>query len=313
MKRTFLIKQVLLLLAGFAAINLVVAMRAYRTVPRLRIHTIDTSPPVTDLFVGNSLFEAGLDVPTYEAGVPGSRALNAALAASTTVEHDLLLRRSLRTAPRRVYYGFLDTQLTDGPVSRFDELTGNRAIVHYLERETAIRFLCPGDPLTAWRIRLVSWLPVVVERLTLWSRVERARRWLGGIGMPAQAESAFGRAADFSLIESDDDRKFARGCADLAARGAAWSAPVADMVTLAHHAGAVFCFVEMPMPSAHRRRFYATPEWAAYESALRKRAEQDGNRFINAVDWVGDDGFEDPIHLSPQGAVVFSHRLAVTR
>ena len=83
------------------------------------------------------------------------------------------------------------------------------------------------------------------------------------------------------------------------------------MLALARRAGPAFAFVEMPMPSAHRSRFYATPEWTTYENALRKQTNENGARFINAADWIGDDGFEDPLHLNPQGAAVFSRRLAV--
>ena len=311
MRPAFFVKQLLLLLAGFVAINLLSALRSGRTVPRLLLHVIDTSPPVTDLFVGNSLMAAGLDVPAYEhAAGPGGRAVNAGLGSSEPVEHDLLLRRALRTTPGRVFYGFFDTQLTDRPIASFRDLAGNRGIVHYLYRETAIHFLCPDDPVTAWRIRLVSFLPLVYERLTTWSKVELLRRRLGEIGLPVQATNAFGRAADFSLLEADDTARFARKCGGLAQTGAGFSAPVADMPVQAHDHGAAFCFVEMPMPSAHRRRFYATPEWSAYEAALHRRMEQCGARFVNATDWVGDDGFHDPLHLNDRGAAAFSLRLA---
>lgn len=316
MGRRFFLGQMAVLALGLVALNVLGSFYLRHDPSRTLIREISAAaPPVDDLFVGNSLMAAGLDLPAYQSAAGGGRrAYNLALGGSGPVEHALLLRHASRLGARRVFYGFYDTQLTEPVPAGFAELAGNRALDHYLDRETAIRLLAPGDPWAAWRIRLVSRLPLVMDRQTLWARVERLRRTLGGIGMgPAAETNRFGRAADFSLLEAQHDGDFARECREAADGHAPFNRPVADMIAFARTNGMRFVIVEMPMRGAHRSRFYARPEWTAYIKELHERARAAGADFLDASEWIADDGFGDALHLGEKGAAEFSRRLGIAQ
>ncbi len=316
MGRRFFFGQIVVFALGLVALNVAGSLYLRHDPSRTLIREISTAaPPVDDLFAGNSLMAAGLDLPAYQQAAGGGRkGFNIALGGSSPLEHDLLLRHASRLGARRVFYGFYDTQLTDPIPTNFSELSGNRTLDHYLDRETAIRLLAPGDPWTAWRIRLVSRLPLVVDRGTLWARVERLRRTLGGIGMgPAAETNRFGRTADFGLLEAQHDEDFTRDCRAAADGHAPFSRPVADMIAWAHAHGMRFVIVEMPMRGTHRSRFYSRPEWSAYVGEMRAQARAAGVDFFDASDWVADNGFGDALHLDAKGAAEFSRRLGMVQ
>jgi hypothetical protein len=181
---------------------------------------------------------------------------------------------------------------------------------YYVDRDVAIGFYAPDDPATAWQIRVVSWVPILVERSALWARVERLRRQLAGIGLPPRGKTRFGRAEDFAQLEARYEADFAGRCRAAVERRAELIAPVRDMLESARGAGAQMLVVEMPITSGHRRRFYETPEWAAYRALLADRVRHEGGEYVVASDWVGDDGFDDVLHLNERGAAEFSRRLA---
>lgn len=311
----FFLGQIAVLALGLVVLNVAGNLYLHHDPSRTLIREIRAAaPPVDDLFAGNSLVAAGIDLSAYREGAGARRALNIALGGSSPVEHDLLLRAAARLRARRVFYGFFDTQLTEPIPAGFADLAGNRALDHYLDRETAIRLLAPTDAWTAWRIRLVSRLPLVVDRQTLWMRVERLRRTLGDIGMgPAAETNRFGRAADFDLLEAQHDGDFARECRAAADRHAPFSRPVSDLIAFAKANGMRFVIVEMPMRAAHRSRFYTRPEWAAYVDDLRAHARAAGADFLDASDWIADDGFGDALHLDAKGAAEFSRRLGTAQ
>jgi hypothetical protein len=209
-----------------------------------------------------------------------------------------------------VVYGFWATQLTDPVSDDWSDLAGNRAVAYYVDTEGAIALSAPDSPLRAWQMRLVSRVPLLAERLTIWARVERLRRRLDRVGLPPEETNRFGRAADFAALEPPDPAEFARRCRQAAEDGVPFAEPVRALFRVAAGRGARVVLVEMPMPSGYRRRFCDTPGWLLYRRHLRELAGQKGGAYLSAVDWVGDEHFRDVLHLDPTGATLFSKRLA---
>ena len=135
--------------------------------PRQLINRIDSSSAITHLALGNSLMAAGFDVPIFDRYMTPApaRALNAALGATSQVEHLMLLRRAMRHDPdiEEVIYGFFDFQLTEQPVIRNQDLIGNLAASYYLEPAIALHYsqMAPRDRL---EFRLMRYFPLLVER-----------------------------------------------------------------------------------------------------------------------------------------------------
>jgi hypothetical protein len=307
MSKRQLAAQVALALAVLAAANAAVAWLARNSVPRQVLRRGASSPPATDLFLGNSTMAAGLDESAFAAILPG-RPLNLGMSGSP-VEHLLIYRQQGRHRGARVYYGAFDTQLTDPPSGGWGDLIGNRAMAYYVEPEVSIRYYAPREPVRALLHRLAGRFPALAERAALWVKVENLRRALGELGMPKKAVNRFGRAEDFALLEGDLSGFRAR-CAEAVARDAPLSGPVRELFALARDAGGGLYVVEMPMPSRHRRRYYATPEWPAYRAHVEALVARAGGVVVPASDWVGDDGFIDALHLNAEGARAFSRRLA---
>ena len=312
MKPTRLVAQFLAWAVGIFCLNVAVERVSRTSIPRQMARRIDQSPRITDLFAGNSLMAAGFEAEPFERACPGRRVLNIGLGSSSPVEHDILLRRSLRLEPNRVYYGFFDAQLIDPMPGEWGDLVGNRAMAYYLDLEVAIRFYAAEDPLRAGLMRVVSLMPMVVERYAIWARVEKLRRRLSGIGYPTGPSNRFGRAEDFRLLEFADAAEFRRACQSAVDDRKPLIPPVLDMLRIAREHKIKLTVVEMPMTSDHRRRFYDQPEWARLRRSLEDQVRREGGSYLVASDWVGDDGFADHLHLNAKGAAQFSRRIAMT-
>jgi hypothetical protein len=311
MKARQLLVQLLVLLAVLAAANGAVAVLSRQSGARQRLRSIEASPPADVLFLGNSLVDAGVDGGAFESAWPGRHGLNLGLGASSPVAHVILLKRAGRHGRARdVVYGFWATQLTDPVPDDWSDLAGNRAVAYYVDTEEAIALSAPDSPFRAWQMRLLSRVPLLAERQTIWARVERLRRRLGRVGLPPEETNRFGRAADFAALEPPDPLEFAGQCRQSAEDGVPFSAPVQALFRIAGARGARVLLVEMPMPSGYRRRFCDTPGWLLYRRHLRELARKEGGAYLSAVDWVGDEHFRDVLHLDPTGAALFSKRLA---
>ena len=301
--------QVTVWLAGLVTANVVVARLTANAIPRQIVRTIEQSTAITDLFVGTSQIVEAIDPEAFERARPNTRALNAGMGATSIIEHDILMRRALARHPARAFYGFWNTPLTDEPQSGWRDLFGNRAMSYYVDRETAIGFIAPHDPVRAWTIRLTSFVPLVVERAALWGNVERLRRTFAGFGRPPQATNRFGRVADFALLEQTDVA-FRRACREPVERSSGLVAPVVDMLDRGREAGASVVMVLMPMPRRYRDRFYSTSEWQRYVAYVAGEIQRHGGVYLDASDWVDDTGFLDAVHITPAAARPFSARLA---
>ena len=125
--------------------------------------------------------------------------------------------------------------------------------------------------------------------------------------MPLERTNQFGRAADFSLLESDNGDDFHRQCE--ASMNTQLTPAVAALVGQARDAGIAVVIVEMPMRTAHRQLFYDTPWWQQYTSHVRDLLAPYNVAFMDSSTWITDHSFADPLHLTPGGAARFSERL----
>lgn len=262
--------------------------------------------------VGNSLMRSGFVPEVFAppaAPQEKSQAFNLAMGASTPVEQLLLLRAGLQsfTLPRLLLYGFYDFQLTD-PVSFLNsDIIGNHDILYYQEPEVA-RLYFQMNRYQAAAFEIDRRASLLAERGAVWAKVERLRRSLGQQGMPAQATSQFGRAADFTLLEARNRKEFEQHCAN--ASQARLNAPVAEIIRAARQKGIKVVFVVMSLPPKHVQTFYDSAGWNAYQQHIRQLLAEQNVAYLDASRWIPDASkFGDALHLTPAGAEEFSRRL----
>jgi hypothetical protein len=297
-------------LAVLLLANLAVQRLSRNSVPRQVLRSVAQTDEATHVFFGNSLMASGLDPAEFARGRPDCRPLNLGMGASSPVEDLILLRSAKKYRAAVVVYGYFDRQMTDPVSRRWGDLFGNRAMGYYAGLDTAVKYYAAGDPWLAFEMRATAAVPFLVERGAVWGKVETLRRRLGGLGLPAVAENQFGRAGDFAALEASDPQEFADRAASDARDEVPLSPAVAEFVRLAQERHAGLVVVEMPVPSDHRRRFYAGPEWAAYREHVAALIRQAGGRHVDASDWVPDGGFSDALHMNETGAAQFSRRLS---
>lgn len=299
-------------IAALFAVNVFVAERAFRSIPRrVMQHTSDLRSSQV-LAIGNSLMVAGFDESAFNsaAALPVMHgAVNLGLGASTPVEQLLLFRYALAKGmrPRLLLYGFYDFQLTEPVHLATPDFIGNRSMLYYLEPEFALRYYT-----LSWHDRAefqaMRFFPMLVHRGAAWSRVEKFRRALAQQGMPAQAANQFGLASDFSLFEAASARDFDARCSSSAS--SPFAAPVEELFLEAHSSGMSIILVEMPMSPYHLRTFYAAAAWQPYLAHVRSLASRYGATFVDATTWIKEPSFfEDNLHLTPAGGRDFSRIL----
>jgi hypothetical protein len=300
---------------GVLAMNLVFAHLTRNSVPRRVMERARQSEGTTVLALGNSLMAAGFDNAAFNRGAglaaPQTSA-NLGLGATDPVEHLLLLRYALAHGirPQRVIYGFYDFQLTAPGVFTNSDLIGNNAMVYYVEPSYARGFLVLSLH-DAVEFSVMHWFPMFADRGAAWSKVEVLRRDLAQEGMPAQRSDRFGRASDFSLLESANAEDFRRQCERSV--NLPLTPAVSELLRQTNSSGAAMTLVEMPMRMAHRRHFYDMKCWSQYLSHISDLIGPYRADFIDASAWIQDDSlFDDPLHLSARGATEFSRRLGGT-
>lgn len=269
------------------------------------------------VFLGNSLMEAGGDPIAFGAAAGAQHPtppLNLALGATSPVEHCLIWQNALARDlhPRWLIYGYFDDQLNAMPSGDWADLVGNRAISYYFPAQAA-ELYAPGSSLKRWELLMTGSVPIVSERSSLWTLVERWRRSLEAIGLPAQKTNRFGRVNDFGPTGPDEIASFNRRCGAITEQQSPFVEPIRQIIKLAQEHHVQVIFVEMPMPSRHRQTFYATPVWQLLRQQVQKQTQESGALYLNASEWVNNDAqFEDAMHLNQEGARVFSTRLADT-
>ncbi len=315
MKRRLFIPLAIAL--GILAIyNVLIHFGAKKTQRQHLLSVIDHLPASTEcIFLGNSLIEAGCDATAFQSAWrqtdDSPLAVNLGLGATTPVEHYLILKRAFEQDPdiKYVVYGFFDDQLNVPPSGKWEDLIGNRAFSYYFPKDAAA-FYAPHSRLTECEMEMANRIPMLVERSSLWDKVELFRRQLDQIGMPQQKVNRFGRVGDFNALEASDVPSFTQRCETVIHSQMGISAPVQAMIDLAHQHGAKFYFVEMPMSPRHLQTFYSLPVWTGMRDYLKLLAARDQVAYIAASDWVPDGtNFEDTLHLNEQGARAFSAQL----
>jgi hypothetical protein len=302
MTRRPLLLSVLTALAVLAVFNLAVAGATRLTARRKFLARLEGAPPATRLlFLGNSLFEDGIDTGAFVAAwrpaeqAPG--AFNAALHATTPVEHSLVLKQALSrlSQVRYLVYGYSDEQLSMQPNTGWGDMISSRALSYAFPDEAAALY-APRSLETKWRFRAMSLLPMLADRTTLWSKVETLRKALGALGMPAQASPNENLGAVAQRLEGvvQADRGF--------------SVAVKELFRLAQAQGIQVFVVEMP--AGHPPEFYDGPAARALRAYNRARVEADRGIYIDASLWIQDRKyFRDAEHLNAEGARLFSARL----
>jgi hypothetical protein len=302
----------LILAGGLLAMNFAIAYLTRNSVPRRVMRHARESQAARVLALGNSLMAAGFDESVFDsaAGMTASKgAVNLSLGASSPVEQLLLLRYALAHGihPHLLIYGFYDLQLTEQVRFSANDMIGNHALLYYLEPMYARQFysLSARDSLQFSALHSV---PMFADRGAIWTKVEILRRSMAGEGMPQENTNQFGRAADFSLLEPANADAFRKDCE--AALQLPLVPAVSELFRQAHAANMEIVLVEMPMRRAHRAQFYETKWWTDYTAHVRELLRPYNVTFVDASDWAADDSlFADPLHLSRQGANLFTQRI----
>jgi hypothetical protein len=294
------------------AINAAVAVLTRNSLPRRVMARARQAKNASVIAIGNSLTAAGFDESAFDSGFGAERekgSVNAGLGASSPVEQLLLFRYALAQGmqPRMLVYGFYDLQLTEPLKFATRDFIGNRDMLYYVEPEYGLRFYQ-----LSWRDRAefeaMRHFPMMVDRSAIWAKVELLRRRLARTGMRAEEVNRFGRAGDFTLLESSDTAEFVRKC-DVGTQEDL-SEPVHELIQEAKEARIKVVFVEMPMTPRHLRFFYDTRAWEQYRAHLSSLLAQQGVIYIDASRWMaGEQMFADPLHLTEAGAAQFSERL----
>jgi hypothetical protein len=279
--------------------NNLVAGLSKNSIPRQRLRSA-LATEATDVFIGNSIVECGLDPRTYEGGVDGSVALNLGIGSTTPIEHMLMYVAGTRECKQRLFYGFFGTQLTDSPLTDDSSLIGNRAMSYYFLPDLSMELLGRKDWWSRLRFNTLARIPIYVERKTIWAKVERLRRRIGELGLGAEATNRFGRVSDFAKLGNIDQEL--KHCVDVVhANKPLAGAIVSLLATAASRQSEVF-LIEMPRPSGYRKAIAETDAWKAYREYLRSQIPPFRAVYINAIDWVADESFSDNLHLDPEGA-----------
>jgi len=297
------------LLLIILALEGAIARATRASIPRQVLARAGQFTKATVLAIGNSLIAAGFDAAAFDRGMGlegETGAVNLGLGASTVVEQLLLMRHALHQgmSPKLLVYGFFDFQLTTPISLATRDFIGNRSILYYLEPEYGLGFY---DISTHDRIEfeVMRHSRMMVDRWSMWTKVEFLRRSMAEIGMPSQETNRFGRASDFSLLEAADTPAFVEECG----RGERQDlvAAVKEMIRQAREAGMTVAFVEMPMHPTHLSRYYDTRAWDAYRGHMRDLLEAMGVIYVDAGRWIPDgELFDDALHLKKEGAERFS-------
>lgn len=311
MKRITL--PLILFLALLAAVNAALLFLSRSTQRGVLLSALRRPSDANILIVGNSLMNAGIDPQTLESGQSrGLRTFDATLGQSSPIDHALIAREALAHQPevKWLVYGYFDDQLNHDPSLAAAELSGNRAFVFYFPSDAADLMQHP-DPWTRARLHLFGALPMLRERSALWMKVEKVRRQLSEVGMPKHETNRFGRAEDFAALDTPVEDFIPRARAVLESDSGLFKPTRAILATAKEH-GVRVVIVEMPMRSTHRQGLYATPEWKALREANMQWLADAGATYVTATEWIADSGFNDPVHMSPEGAREFSAKLLDT-
>ena len=311
--RSDFLLALLLTVLCLLAINIAFGVWSTRTPFSRKLNAIDSQSGAEVLFLGNSLLDGRIDGDIFKKEA-NLIAVNAALGASDPAEHYLLFRYSLERDPkiRQVVIGFYDFQLTDSFGSKLSDLVGNRALA--LDSRISApdaRHIYHFGIADYLAFRTLRVFPMLAASSVVWQRIELLRRELGGIGMPHQASSSWGRATDFKALEADTLEDFDREANRFGGNAAVLNEPLESIVEEARARKCQVVFLLMPASPYHRGTYYLRPSWKEYLLALKPTMAAEQVDFIDASLWFPlEDQFEDRLHLKKEQKDVLSKRLA---
>ena len=311
MQAYYLFLQGFLTCLVLASANYAVGSLASTTVASQLLEKCRNNIYFTDLFLGNSLIAAGIDENSFnEERNNDCKAFNAGCGSTKPLEHALILHQATRPMNGILFYGFFDTQLTDKSLINWQSLVGNRTITLKTDLNLALKLSDHTNFINVVQLQILSKIPLFYERLAIWAKVEKARRKVGDIGRNSTETARFGRKEDFQLLEPKNSLAFENELKKLLFNKVKLSKPILDIISQSkiHQNKAVF--LVMPMTSAHRTKFNNSDSWNSYLDQITEVLAKQDVRLINCLDWIDDSLFEDHLHLSAQGAKVFSTRLA---
>lgn len=283
-------------------------LMARSSLPMRLLRSIEQGNGVTDVFLGSSVMEAAVDPSAFMEKIPASKTLNLALGGTAAVEHYLFLLAAERLKPKRITYGFYDTQLTDPSLGHLGATLGYRSVVYYLYPDTAQLYYAGNDGILRAQMALASHVPMYVFRMSVWGRVALLRQRLRRIGVHDRSNDPYGMAARFARLEQMNFQSFPRIIA--VANGAPLNPAIQGMLSAADTLHASMFVIAMPMTTRHRMQFYDSPGWRSYLVHVDSLVTGRGGRFIDASDWIPDSEFSDALHITRRGSAEFSSRLA---
>ncbi|ATB42792.1 hypothetical protein CYFUS_008271 [Cystobacter fuscus] len=304
MTRRRLLPSVVTALVVLVVFNLAVEMATRLTARRQFLARLDNAPRDTRLlFLGNSLLEDGADIAAFTAAwSPAGHAppsFNAALHATTPVEHALILKQALPRLPqvRDIVYGYFDDQLSLQSNTGWRDMISSRALAYSFPEDAAALY-APGSWGTAWRFRAMSLLPMLAERTTIWSKVETLRKAMGAWGMSSA-----------STAPREDLEELTRRISRVVQEDRGFSAAVKELFRLAETRGVRMIVVAMP--DGRPPAFHEEPASRALRAYNRAKVEAAHGLYIDASQWVVERRYykADGVHLNPEGARLFSERL----
>jgi hypothetical protein len=304
----FLVRQCVLLGLILSVLNLLVGFMGGNSIPRQKLRMALNSVHVTDIFLGDSTIEAGIDLEAYRHYFPHSVPMNLGIGATSPIEHALIFSKVEPAASRRLFYGYIDTRLTDKPLADHASLVGNRAMSYYINPELAMRLMGLNTQLSRLQYQLLGSVAIYVERTRVWAKVEKVRRHLAGLGFPTSDVNRFGRVSDFQTTDASSINQ-AQKFKDAVSLRIPLTESVFQILEWARAQKSLAFVVEMPRPSRYRT---ATESEARrqYRDYLMSLVHKRGATYIDASNWIKDDRFEDAYHLNMSGAKEFTERLA---
>lgn len=276
---------------------------AARVTPAAGIEAPEATTPVVNcVFLGDSLVEAGCDVPVFVAAW-SKRAgpimpLKLALDASTPEEHGAIFKLTLDLPVKLKYliYGFVDDQLTPAGADVGAQKPANTLLTLTGRTTRMANRYGPRAPQRWWQAGLTAHrTPLLTLRSSLWNEVD--------VLLWSVSETTL----------ADEIAAFDRRCESVVSAKPGFSPAVGEIIQLAQAQGASVILVEMPVPTRHRQILRDSKAWKKMHDYVQSLAWQGGAVLLNASDWVADDrDFADAAHLNEDGAKRFSARLAET-
>jgi hypothetical protein len=289
-----------------AGANFAIGLMAKTTVASELLHKCRTHINYTDLFIGNSLIASGIDEKTFNESSGGNRiAFNAGCGSTSPLEHALILQEAKGPDQGTIFYGFYDTQLTDIPTTDWRSLVGNRTIVFKTDLNNLINLAETKNYLDILVLKFLANAPLIYERLAIWSKVEKARRVIGGVGTTPSKNTRFGRKEDFKLLEPKNTQSFDATLEKTVSTQSSLSKPIQKIIS---HKNKIV-FILMPMTRNHRQNFNSSDSWKSYFQHVKGLLKNQNIELVDALDWIDDPLFEDNLHLSKAGAIEFSRQL----